>query len=366
MGFSCGIVGLPNVGKSTLFNALTKMSVASSNYPFCTIDPNVGIVNVPDARLDRLAELSQSKVKTPTTVQFVDIAGLVKGASRGEGLGNQFLANIRNVDAVVQVVRLFEDPDVTHIGDVDPVRDLEIVNMELALKDMETVDGILAKKDKPSRGSGDKAAAAETEVLKKIREGLSAGTLVRNMGLSEDERKIPRAYQLLTEKEILIVGNVSEGEVGTYEQNPRYRDLKAKADELQCDLLVLSARIEREIAELDEREARDYLRDLGLETSGLERLIVEGYKLLGLITFFTTGEKETRAWTIHNGAKAPEAAGTIHSDMERGFIRAEVVAYDDFVREGSYPSARDKGLLRQEGRDYTVRDGDVLLFRFSV
>lgn len=364
MSFSCGIVGLPNVGKSTLFNALTKAGVASSNYPFCTIDPNVGIVNVPDQRLHTLARLSQSKSVVPNTVQFVDIAGLVKGAAQGEGLGNQFLTNIRDVDAVVQVVRIFEDKDVVHIGDVDPVRDIDIVNMELMLKDLETVDNIVSKREKTAK-SGNKEAIAELEVLRKVKDGLSAGTLVRNIPLKPEERAVPKSYQLLTDKELLIVGNVSEKDILDYEKNPLYKKLKARADELRCDLLILSAKIEQEISELDENEAREYLSGLGLEKSGLERLILEGYKLLGLITFFTTGEKESRAWTVRKGAKAPEAAGAIHSDMEKGFIRAETVSYDDFVREGSWSALRDKGLLRLEGKDYEVLDGDIMVFRFG-
>jgi GTP-binding protein YchF len=365
MSFSCGIVGLPNVGKSTLFNALTKAGVASSNYPFCTIDPNIGIVNVPDQRLYELAKLSQSKSIVPNTVQFVDIAGLVKGAAQGEGLGNQFLTNIRDVDAIVQVVRIFEDKDVIHIGNVDPVRDIEIVNVELMLKDLETVDNIISKREKMAK-SGNKEAIAELEVLKKIKGGLSAGTLVRNIPLKPDERLVPKSYQLLTDKEILIVGNASEKDIVEYEKNPMYQKLKSKADELHCDLLVLSAKIEQEISELDEQEARDYLSALGLQKSGLERLILEGYKLLGLITYFTTGEKESRAWTVRKGAKAPEAAGAIHSDMEKGFIRAETVRYEDFVRDGSWSALRDKGLLRLEGKDYEVQDGDIMVFRFSV
>lgn len=365
MGFSCGIVGLPNVGKSTLFNALTRAGVASSNYPFCTIDPNIGIVNVPDERLYKLAELSQSKSIVPTTVQFVDIAGLVKGAAQGEGLGNQFLSNIRNVDAIVQVVRVFEDKDVLHIGTVDPVRDIEIVNVELILKDLETIESVASKKEKMAK-SGNKEAIAEMEALKKVKDGLSAGILVHNIALKPEERAFVKPYQLLTDKEILIVGNVGEKDILDYANNPMYVKLKQKAGELNCDLLILSAKIEQEISELDEKEAKEYLKHLGLEKSGLERLILEGYKLLGLITYFTTGEKESRAWTVNKGAKAPQAAGVIHSDMEKGFIRAETVKYDDFVREGSWAALRDKGLLRLEGKDYEVQDGDIMLFRFSV
>ncbi len=365
MGFSCGIVGLPNVGKSTLFNALTKAGVDSSNYPFCTIDPNVGIVNVPDERLYKLAELNSSKKIIPTTVEFVDIAGLVKGASQGEGLGNQFLSHIRNVDAIVQVVRLFEDPDIIHIGEVDPTRDVDIINMELMLKDLEQVENYLGKKQKLMR-SGDKAAEAEVGALVKVKDGLSEGKLVKNISLTDEEKKIIKGLQLLTDKEYLLVGNTSEDGLSGYESNPYYQKLKSKAEELDCDVVVLCAKIEQEISELEESEAKEFLLELGQDKSGLETLILEGYKLLGLITFFTAGEKESKAWTITRGTKAPQAAGKIHSDMERGFIRGEIVAYQDFVTQGSWSAVRDKGLLRQEGKDYVMKDGDIMIVRFSV
>jgi GTP-binding protein YchF len=365
MGFSCGIVGLPNVGKSTLFNALTKANVASSNYPFCTIDPNVGIVNVPDARLEALAALVSAKKITSTTVEFVDIAGLVKGASQGEGLGNQFLSNIRNVDAIVQVVRLFEDKNVIHIGEVDPVRDIEIINMELIFKDLETVEGILTKKEKLAK-TGNKEAQSEAAVLEKLKKGLGEEKLIKNIPLSPEEKKLIQPYQFLTEKELLIVANVSEDEVKNYQGNLLYQKLLKKAQDIQADVLVLAAKIEQEISELDSNDAKEYLKELGLSQSGLERLIMEGYKLLGLITFFTAGEKETRAWTLRKGSRAPQAAGVIHTDMERGFIRAEIASYEDFTREKSWNALKDKGLIRIEGKDYEIKDGDVIIVRFSV
>ena len=365
MGFSCGIVGLPNVGISTLFNALTKAGVDSANYPFCTIDPNVGVVNVPDPRLDKLAELNKSKNVVSTTVDFVDIAGLVKGASQGEGLGNQFLSHIRNTDAVVQVVRLFDNPDIIHIGDVDPVRDIDIINTELMLKDLEQCETQLNKRQKLAR-SGNKTAAAEAEILQKVIDGLSKGTFASQIELNDEERKVITPLQLLTNQAFLYVGNVSENSLANPESNPYYKAFKQKADELQSNTLILSAKIEQELSELEPDEAKEFLTELGQNQSGLEKLIVEGYKLLGLITFFTAGEKESRAWTITKGTKAPQAAGKIHSDMERGFIRGEIVAYKDFVQEGSWAAVREKGLLRQEGKDYVMKDGDIMIVRFSV
>lgn len=364
MGFSCGIVGLPNVGKSTLYNALTKAGAASSNYPFCTIDPNVGIVPVPDERLLRLGEISKSKKITPTTVEFVDIAGLVAGASKGEGLGNQFLSHIRNVDAIVQVVRLFEDEDVVHIGQVDPVRDVEIINTELILKDLETVENIINRRAKLAQ-SGNKEAIAEVEIMKDIRDKLGEGKLIKNMDLDDKHRKLVKHYQFLTDKPLLLLTNISESQLDNYEEELLYTKIMEKAAELNCDVMALSARLEQELTELDEEEAQEYMADLGMKRSGLEKLIIEGYKLLGLITFFTTGEKESRAWTIPQGATAPQAAGVIHTDFEKGFIRAEATSYENLDQHGAWNTLKEKGLMRMEGKDYIMRDGDVVIFHFS-
>lgn len=365
MGFSCGIVGLPNVGKSTLFNALTKAGAASSNYPFCTIEPNLGVVNVPDERLLKLSELSSSKKTVPTTVEFVDIAGLVAGASKGEGLGNQFLANIRNVDAIVQVVRLFEDGNIIHIGEVDPVRDIEIINTELMLKDLETIEGIIDRRSRVAN-SGDKTAKTEVEILTKLLDKLNKGVLIKNIELDDRQKALIKQYQFLTEKPLLICANVSEDELDNYADNANYKKLVEKANSINANVLVLSAKIEDELSQLDPDDAEEFLAELGQKKSGLEKLIVDGYKLLGLITYFTTGEKESRAWTIIKGAKAPQAAGVIHSDMERGFIRAETVSYNIFIEATSWVKIKDIGKLRLEGKEYEVQDGDIMLFRFSV
>lgn len=365
-----GIVGLPNVGKSTLFNAITKAGAESANYPFCTIDPNVGIVAVPDERLDRLAEMYDPEKKTPTAIEFVDIAGLVKGASRGEGLGNKFLAHIREVDAIVHVVRCFEDSNIVHVdGAVGPKRDMETINLELIFADLETVEKRIEKTNLSLKSHDPKVKAqyrSELEVYQKIKAGLEQERPVRTMDFSDEERAIVRRTFLLTDKPVIYAANVSETDLTGLEQNPLLKQLRERVADEGAEMIVISARIEEEIAQLEEAERKEYLKELGIEESGLDQLIKKSYKLLGLISFLTAGKPEVRAWTITKGTKAPQAAGKIHSDFEKGFIRAEIVSFNDLMACGSYAAARDKGLVRLEGKDYVMQDGDVTLFRFNV
>ena len=362
-----GIVGLPNVGKSTLFNSLTKAGAESANYPFCTIDPNVGIVPVPDERLKLLGDFYHSKKVTPAVIEFVDIAGLVKGASKGEGLGNQFLANIREVDAIVHVVRCFEDTNVIHVdGSIDPARDIETINLELIFSDLEILERRIAKTTKIARM--DKTAAKELALQERIKKHLEDGKPAITLKLEDEDEKLwMSGYNLLTGKPVIYAANVAEDDLADDgASNPHVEAVRQLAKEQNSGVFVICAQIEQEIAELDEDERRMFLEDLGIRESGLEKLIKASYELLGLMSFLTAGEDETRAWTIKIGTKAPQAAGKIHTDFERGFIKAEVVNYRDLLDCGSYAGAREKGLVRMEGKDYVVKDGDVILFRFNV
>ncbi|MCR4990400.1 MAG: redox-regulated ATPase YchF [Lachnospiraceae bacterium] len=362
-----GIVGLPNVGKSTLFNSLTKAGAESANYPFCTIDPNVGVVTVPDERIKLLGEMYHSKKVTPAVIEFVDIAGLVKGASKGEGLGNQFLANIREVDAVVHVVRCFEDPNVVHVdGSVDPLRDIETINLELIFADLEVLERRLAKQTKAA--NNDKKAAKEVTMIKRLIAHLEANNLAIGFEKEdEDEEEWFNSYNLLTAKPVIFAANVSEDDLSDDgASNENVKKVRGFAASNGSEVFVICAQIEQEIAELDDDEKAMFLEDLGLKESGLDKLIKASYKLLNLMSFLTAGEDETRAWTIKIGTKAPQAAGKIHTDFERGFIKAEVVNYKDLLELGSLAAAREKGLVGMEGKDYVVKDGDVILFRFNV
>ena len=361
-----GIIGLPNVGKSTLFNAITGAGAACANYPFCTIDPNVGVVAVPDRRLDVLAEMYHPQLYTPATIEFVDIAGLVRGASKGEGLGNKFLSHIRDVDAVVHVLRCFEDGDIVHVdGTVDPRRDLETINMELIFSDMEVLERRIDKTAKLMKG--DRTLAAELALYQRIMDALSEGKTARSLSFTEEEAALVEQLELLTYKPIIYVANVGEDEAaGVSPDNPYVPAVIEAARAEGAEVIPICAGIEAEIAELSPEEKKEFLADLGIEESGLDRLIRAGYSLLGLISYLTAGPKEVRAWTIRRGTKAPQAAGKIHSDFERGFIRAEIVAFDDLVACGSMNAAKEKGLIRSEGKDYVIADGDVVLFRFNV
>jgi GTP-binding protein YchF len=366
MALTAGIVGLPNVGKSTLFNAITQAGAESANYPFCTIDPNVGIVEVPDERLNKLTELVKPKKTVPTTFEFTDIAGIVKGASKGEGLGNKFLSHIRQVDAICQVVRCFEDENITHVaGKVDPISDIETINLELILADLESVEKRIERVGKLAKQK-DKEAAVEYEILVQLKEAFEEGKSARTVEFTEEQMKVVKGLHLLTTKPVLYVANVGEDDVVDPSENPYVQKVRDFADDDHAEVIVVCAKIESEIAELDQEEKKAFLEELGIEESGLDQLIRSSYHLLGLATYFTAGEQEVRAWTFRKGMKAPQCAGIIHTDFERGFIRAETVSYGDLLAGGSMGGAREAGKVRLEGKEYIVKDGDVIHFRFNV
>ena len=365
MGLTAGIVGLPNVGKSTLFNAITKKNILAANYPFATIDPNVGVVVVPDKRLEKLEEMWNPESLVPTSYEFIDIAGLVKGASKGEGLGNKFLSHIRDVDAIVEVVRCFEDANITHVeGNVDPIRDIEIINLELIFSDLEVINNRLGKVEKKAISTKDKEALKEVELMKKIKEALEKDIPARRLEYTIDEEKILKSFNLLTKKPLIYAVNVSEEDINT---GNKYVDMvREYAKKEHSEVVIISAKVESELSELEEEEKELFLSELGIDDSGLNKLIKATYSLLGLATYFTAGDKEVKAWTFKKGMKAPACAGIIHSDFERGFIKAEVISYDDYIKYDGEKGAKENGKLRLEGKDYEMKDGDICLFRFNV